>query len=73
MGSYVVLGGLGLGLQAGGWPAWSALAAAAAYAGWVVLYAEVTVQARARHVRGGNGTESASGSSPQPAEEQSPA
>jgi hypothetical protein len=66
VGSYVVLGGLGLGIQAGGWPGWSALAAAAAYAGWVVLYAEVTLQARARR------PESASCSTPQPAEEQSP-
>jgi hypothetical protein len=48
VGSCVILSGLGLGYQLGGWPAWSVLAAAGVYAGWVVLYAEVTVQAKRR-------------------------
>jgi hypothetical protein len=48
VGSCVVLSGLGLGYQLGGWPSWSIVAAAGVYAGWVVLYAEVTIQARRR-------------------------
>jgi hypothetical protein len=48
VGSFVVLGGLGLGFQLGGWPVWSMLAATGVYVGWVVLYAEITVQARRR-------------------------
>ncbi len=44
-GSVVVLSTLGLGLQVGSWPAWSAPVAVCAYLGWVVLYSEVTVRA----------------------------
>jgi hypothetical protein len=44
MGSCLVLGGLGVGFQLGGWPAWTLLAGAAIYLFWVVLYAEITVQ-----------------------------
>jgi hypothetical protein len=51
IGSCVVLSLLGLGLQLGEWPAWSALAAGAGYLAWVMLYAEVTVQARRRELR----------------------
>ena len=51
IGSCLVLSVLGLGLQLGQWPAWSGLVAAAGYLGWVVLYAEVTVQARRRRQR----------------------
>lgn len=86
VGSYVVLSGLGMGLQAGGWPVWSTLGAAAVYAGWVVLYAEVTVQAKAhpdllprlnlsgrQRARTPVNAKYGSGPAPQPAEEQSPA
>jgi hypothetical protein len=45
VGSCVVLSGLGFGFQFGGWPAWAFLPAIGAYAAWVVLYAEITVQA----------------------------
>jgi hypothetical protein len=44
MGSCLVLGGLGVGFQLGGWPAWTLLAGAGVYLFWVVLYAEITVQ-----------------------------
>ena len=44
MGSCLVLGGLGVGFQLGGWPAWTLLAGAGIYLFWVVLYAEITVQ-----------------------------
>jgi hypothetical protein len=84
VGSYVVLSGLGVGLQAGGWPVWSALGAAAVYASWVVLYAEVTVQIKAhpdvlprlnlralQRTRTAIDVEPGSSPAPQPAEEQS--
>ncbi len=48
VGSCVVLSGLGLGLQLGGWPAWTFPAGIGVYLAWVVLYAEVTVQAKSR-------------------------
>lgn len=48
VGSGVVLGALGLGLQFGRWPAWAAVLAVGGYFAWVALYSEVTVQAR-RH------------------------
>jgi hypothetical protein len=51
IGSCVVLSVLGLGLQLGQWPAWSGLVAAAGYVAWVVVYAEVTVQAKRRRLR----------------------
>ena len=66
MGSCIVLSGVGLGFQLGGWPAWSLLAAAGVYGGWVMLYAEITVQAQRRTT-----VEMRSASAPQPAEEQS--
>jgi len=44
MGSCLVLGGLGVGFQLGGWPAWTLLAGAGIYLFWVLLYAEITVQ-----------------------------
>ena len=47
-GSWVVLGALGLGVQFCRWPAWSALLAVGGYLTWVLLYAEITVQAQ-RH------------------------
>jgi hypothetical protein len=47
-GSWIVLGSLGLGLEFGRWPAWTAVAAAAGYVLWVVAYSEATVQARRR-------------------------
>jgi len=46
IGSAVVLGALGLGVQFGRWPAWSALIAVGGYLTWVVMYSEATVQAR---------------------------
>jgi hypothetical protein len=47
-GSVVVLSGLGLGVQFGSWPAWSILAGVGIYFGWVILYAEITVQKKRR-------------------------
>jgi hypothetical protein len=82
MGSCLVLGGLGVGFQLGGWPAWTLLAGAGIYLFWVVLYAEITVQKSRRLAtwqagRGPSATpvlawttsEPASGSMPQPAQE----
>lgn len=46
----MVLSALGLGFQVGGWPAWTFLAGIVIYLGWVILYAELTVQS-ARHRR----------------------
>src|SRR5690349_14494576 len=40
VGSWIVLGTLGLGVQFGRWPAWTALAAAAGYVLWAVAYSE---------------------------------
>jgi hypothetical protein len=48
VGSWIVLGTLGLGVGFGRWPAWTALAAATGYMLWVVAYSEATVQARRR-------------------------
>ena len=48
VGSWIVLGTLGLGVEFGRWPAWTALAAAAGYMVWVVAYSEATLQARRR-------------------------
>lgn len=50
IGSCLVLSVLGLGLQLGQWPMWSALVAAVGYLVWVLFYAEVTVQARRRRL-----------------------
>jgi hypothetical protein len=46
IGSGVVLGALGIGLQLGRWPAWTALVAVGGYLTWVVVYSEATVQTR---------------------------
>lgn len=46
VGSGVVLGALGLGVQFGRWPAWTALIAVGGYLTWVIVYSEATVQAR---------------------------
>ena len=52
IGSWLVLGTLGLGLQVGRWSAWSVLVAAVGYVIWVLAYSEATVQA-ARRQRSG--------------------
>jgi hypothetical protein len=44
VGSCVVLTMLGLGLELGGWSAWSVLPAAGGYLLWVVAYSEATVR-----------------------------
>ena len=44
IGALVVLAALGVGVQFGGWPAWSALVATSGYVCWVVAYAEATIQ-----------------------------
>ncbi len=44
-GSCIVLSGMGVGYAIGGWPVWSIAAAIGLYCAWVVLYAEITVQA----------------------------
>jgi hypothetical protein len=51
VGSCVVLSGLGFGFQFDSWPAWAFLPAIGAYAAWVVLYAEITVQASRTRAR----------------------
>jgi hypothetical protein len=51
IGSGVVLGGLGVGLQLGRWPFWAALVAVAGYLAWVILYSEVSIQAKRRRSR----------------------
>lgn len=48
IGSCAVLSSLGLGLQLGQWPGWSALVCIAGYLAWVVIYSEATVQASKR-------------------------
>ena len=45
IGSAIVLGTLGAGLQVGQWPLWTALVALAGYLAWTVLYSEATIQA----------------------------
>jgi hypothetical protein len=51
IGSGVVLGTLGVGLQLGRWPAWAALLAVGGYLTWVVAYSEVSLQAKRRRPR----------------------
>ena len=51
IGCCLVLGTLGLGLQLGGWSAWSVAVATAGYLVWVVAYSEATVQASLRQRR----------------------
>ncbi len=46
IGSCVVLSTLGVGFQFGRWPAWAALLAVGGYFAWVVVYSEVTFQAK---------------------------
>ena len=48
IGSWLVLGTLGLGLQVGHWPLWTVILALGGYALWVVAYSEATVQATRR-------------------------
>jgi hypothetical protein len=48
VGSFIVLGSVSLGMQAGHWPLWSPVVAAAAYLVWTVAYAEATIQAARR-------------------------
>src|SRR5467141_3630970 len=44
IGSWLIMGTLGVGLQLGRWPAWSVLLATAGYLTWVLAYSEATVQ-----------------------------
>jgi hypothetical protein len=69
IGSWVIVGALGLGLQVGNWSAWSALAALAGYLAWVVIYSEATVQARRFQMPRLVGVSSAN-SAPPPSDEQ---
>jgi hypothetical protein len=69
VGSWVVLSGLGFGYQLGGWPAWTVFAGIGSYALWVVLYAEITIQASRRRLS----SELGSASAPDPEPEQRPA
>lgn len=48
IGSCAVLSSLGLGLELGQWPGWSALVCIAGYLAWVVIYSEATVQTAIR-------------------------
>jgi len=48
IGCWLVLGTVALGLQIGGWSAWSVAVAAAGYVIWVLAYSEATVQAALR-------------------------
>jgi hypothetical protein len=69
VGSWVVLSGLGFGYQLGGWPAWTIFAGIGSYALWVVLYAEITIQASRRRLS----SELRSAPAPDPEPEQRPA
>jgi type IV secretory pathway TrbD component len=84
-GSCVALGAIGLGIQLGDWPVWTVPAGIGVYLGWVVLYAEITVQAKRRPAlfqhwrwhgrrrsRGRPRLDAASPATPQPAKEQRP-
>ena len=76
IGACIVLTSLGVGVQLGRWPEWSALVALGGYVTWVVLYAEATVQAkRLRIGRIDLATldRTSARSAPQPAQEHSPA
>jgi len=42
IGSWLIMGTLGVGLQLGRWPAWSVLLATAGYLTWVLAYSEAT-------------------------------
>lgn len=69
IGSLVVLSGVGLGYQVGGWPAWTVFAGIGSYAIWVLAYAELTVQAnRRRGASTGRWSPSAAMSNPEPEE-----
>lgn len=85
-GSCVALGVIGLGIQLGDWPVWTVPAGIGVYLGWVILYAEVTVQAKKRPAlfqgwrwqgrrrsRGRPRLDAASAAAPQVAKEQRPA
>ena len=50
VGSWLILAALGLGLQMGSWPVWSARLATAGYAIWVLSYSEATVQITRRRL-----------------------
>ena len=56
LGSLIILGTLGFGMQFGRWPAWAAVAAVGGYFAWVVGYSEATVQARRRWPQPGRPT-----------------
>lgn len=51
IGSCIVLSGLGVGLQLGRWPFWAAPVAVAGYLAWVILYSEVSIQAKRHRTR----------------------
>jgi hypothetical protein len=67
----VVLSGLGFGFQLGSWPVWTFLAAIGIYLAWVVLYAEITVQAS--RIRGRVRTATSPAPMPKPSQEERPA
>lgn len=52
IGCWLVVGTVALGLDVGGWSAWSVVAAALGYLVWVLAYSEATVQATRRQRRG---------------------
>ena len=64
LGSLIILGTLGFGLQFGRWPAWAAVAAVGGYFAWVVGYSEATVQARRRWPQPGRLTSPAASDQP---------
>lgn len=85
-GSCVALSVVGMGIQLGHWPVWTLPAGIGVYLGWVVLYAEITVQAKRRPAlfqrwrwhgrprsRGRPRVDVASAAAPQVANEQRPA
>jgi hypothetical protein len=86
VGSCLVLSGLGFGVQLGSWPVWTFLAGIGVYVAWVLLYAEITVQASRRKAlphrarwfsrprrRGRAGLRAASAPTAKPAQEERPA
>jgi hypothetical protein len=76
IGACIVLTSLGVGVQFGRWPEWTALVALGGYVTWVALYAEATVQAKRRRIGSIDPAtldRTSARSAPQPAQEHSPA
>jgi hypothetical protein len=76
IGACIVLTSLGVGVQFGRWPEWTALVAVGGYVTWVALYAETTVQVKRRRIGRidpATPDRTSARPAPQPAQEHSPA